>query len=219
MSPVLIFMTLSKKRWRTEKVVIPIAVAAIAGVAAVLVSLKRGKASEPINQTGKNNLAIQQGTNSSVTIAGSFNQTTTINNNYERSTSFNAPDGRIRQSSDLELTGFQTRHPNTTVTVETESGNFARRQVGLFIGSILQEKKIGRFRDSMNVGPHPLAPITIFFAPGEQGPAMDFNMAFLRYFIKGSTSFQTDPRLSKGSVRVYLFGTPTFSTNGFVKFE
>lgn len=160
--------------------------------------------------------SIQQGNNSSASIRDSFNQTTV--NNYGPRTTFLKPDDETLKLLTEHVMLFCERYPTGIIRVEVEHGSTARKEVAAQMGVLLQAKNAGVFWNSLNVGVAPDAPITVFHAPQQMELAVLAASTF-RPYVHGKVAVKEDRHLSGGTVRFYLNGSVTFSTNGQALFE
>lgn len=218
-------MSAQKKWWKsTEVIVALISGIFLLGAAIINVSMNSKKGGLIQNQSNSPSgiqVGIQTGEKSSVNISGSFNPTTinqTSVNNYGPRTAFLRPDDETLRLIQGGVALFHERHPTASIRVEVENGSTARGEVATIMGSILQAHHAGTFWASLNIEVAPGAPITIFHAKDESKLASMAESIF-RPYVQGKTAVIEDVRLPKESVRFYLNGAVTFSTNGLALLE
>lgn len=166
-----------------------------------------------------NSPITQQAINSPNTIQA-VNSTVTI----ENSNSFKEPSNNIVMSLGAKLVALKELNPNKNINVMiwVEAGSSQRTKIAKILGNIMQQTGVGFFPlGNTFTGVFPDHPITILANSKNSEYVNGLIDAISHYIsnIKGSSFIDYSQNFPEDFVKIYLNGTPMFSTNGEVSFE
>ena len=114
------------------------------------------------------------------------------------------------------ITKYNDSCPN--IILEIESGHSLRKRVAEDIEKILQDFSLGYFCRNTNIDRFPDHPITVI--------GTEENIDFLKDFVKSISPYlrtewfySIDNTIPNNNLRIYIYGTPSFQTDGLVTIE
>jgi hypothetical protein len=143
-----------------------------------------------------------------------------INVDQRTSASYVPPDTSVRNMVFKNLHDLSSRHDtsNLQVIIEVESGNSLRDKVAKDLGGILSECNLGHYtKGNTYIGRFPDYPITVLCSTLNAHFARDL-ITSIEPLMAGKVGVLTDLQ-SDEIIKMYIYGTPTFSAKGEVGIE
>ncbi len=143
-----------------------------------------------------------------------------INVDQRTSASYVPPDTSLRNMVLKNLHNLSSRHDtsNLQVIIEVEAGNSLRDKVANDLGEILSECNLGHYpKGNTYMGRFPDYPITVLCSTLNAPFAKEL-ITSIEPLMTGKVGFLTDLQSDK-IIKMYIYGTPTFSAKGEVRIE